>query len=47
MAQKTHVSIDTAQVEKYLGIAKYRYGIAEEKDKIGITTGLAWTEVGR
>ncbi|RPJ13952.1 MAG: endopeptidase La, partial [Deltaproteobacteria bacterium] len=43
---KTHVSIDTAQVEKYLGIAKYRYGIAEEKDKIGITTGLAWTEAG-
>jgi len=44
--QKTHVKIDKHQVEKYLGITKYRYGVAEEKDKVGITTGLAWTEVG-
>ena len=44
--KQTHVAIEKPQVEKYLGITKYRYGIAEEKDKIGITTGLAWTEVG-
>jgi ATP-dependent Lon protease len=44
--RKTHVKIDKHQVEKHLGIAKYRYGVAEEKDKVGITTGLAWTEVG-
>jgi ATP-dependent Lon protease len=42
----TSVNVDTAQVDAYLGITKYRYGVAEEKDKIGITTGLAWTEAG-
>jgi ATP-dependent Lon protease len=29
-----------------LGTPKYRYGLAEEHDKVGLTTGLAWTEVG-
>jgi ATP-dependent Lon protease len=33
-------------VQKFLGPGKYRYGTAEAQDQIGLTTGLAWTELG-
>jgi ATP-dependent Lon protease len=33
-------------IEKYLGIAKFRFGESEGKDSVGLTQGLAWTEVG-
>ncbi len=38
--------ISAQSVGKYLGTPKYRYGLAEEVDSVGLTTGLAWTEVG-
>ncbi len=41
---KTHVS--DKNLEHYLGVKRFNYGIAEEKDQIGQVTGLAWTQVG-
>ncbi len=38
--------ISPQAVEKYLGVPRYRFGLAEERDEIGLATGMAWTEVG-
>jgi ATP-dependent Lon protease len=38
--------IKVADLEHYLGVWRYRYDIAEEKDQVGQVKGLAWTEVG-
>jgi ATP-dependent Lon protease len=38
--------ITADKVTQYLGVPRYRSTMAEEKDEIGIATGLAWTEVG-
>jgi ATP-dependent Lon protease len=43
---KKKVIISSNSIAKYLGVPKYRHGEIEGKDKIGLTTGLAWTEVG-
>ena len=40
------VRVTSKTVEKYLGIPKFRHGETEEQDRVGLTTGLAWTEVG-
>jgi ATP-dependent Lon protease len=42
---KSYVVTDK-MVQKYLGPPRYRYGVAEQEDQIGLTTGLAWTELG-
>lgn len=38
--------IDVADLERYIGVRRYRYDLAHEKDQIGQVKGLAWTEVG-
>jgi len=38
--------ISKQSIAPYLGVAKFRYGLAEERDAIGLATGMAWTEVG-
>ena len=43
---KQQITIESADLEKYLGVRRFRYGLAEESDQIGQVTGLAWTEVG-
>ncbi|MDX1609935.1 MAG: endopeptidase La [Halofilum sp. (in: g-proteobacteria)] len=40
------VEVGPDQLEDYLGVRRYRYGLAEETDQVGQVTGLAWTEVG-
>ena len=42
--KKVHVTL--GNIEKYLGVKKFRYGLAEEFDQVGQVTGLAWTSVG-
>jgi ATP-dependent Lon protease len=44
--RKTKVKITTKNLNDYLGVQRYSYGLAEEKDQIGCVTGLAWTSVG-
>ncbi len=40
------VVITPQEVERYLGPRKFHYEVAEAKDRIGVTTGLVWTETG-
>jgi len=40
------VTVDSNNLDKYLGVRRFRYGKAEESNRVGQVTGLAWTEVG-
>ena len=40
------IRITPKKVQQFLGVPKFHYGLAEEHDQVGISTGLAWTEVG-
>src|SRR5207342_1863536 len=46
MSKKKSVKVEANNLADYLGVPKYRYGEVEDKDQIGIVTGLAWTDVG-
>ena len=42
----TTIGVDSEQLEHYLGVKKFRFGLAEEEDQVGQVTGLAVTSVG-
>lgn len=44
--QSKKISVSAKNTEKFLGVRKYRYGLAEAFDHVGQVTGLAWTSVG-
>jgi ATP-dependent Lon protease len=43
---KEKVTATTRNLDSFLGVRRFRYGMGEEKNEIGQVTGLAWTEVG-
>jgi len=40
------ITVDAANLDSFLGVRRFRYGKAEEENRVGQVTGLAWTEVG-
>lgn len=42
----TSIQVSSKTLEKWLGIPRYHFGITEDKDQVGVATGLAWTETG-
>jgi len=45
-AKRIKECVDAGNLEQFLGVRKYRYGLAEAQDQVGQVTGLAWTSVG-
>ncbi len=44
--EQRRLSITARNLDKYLGVQRYSYGMAEKNNQVGQVTGLAWTEVG-
>ena len=44
--ETTSVTVSADNLESHLGVAKFRFGLAEKDDQVGVVTGLAWTSVG-
>ena len=44
--EKVNTSVNEKDLNKLLGVQKFKYGEIEEENRIGVVTGLAWTEVG-
>ncbi len=44
--QSTRISVTSRNLEKYLGVKRFSFGVAEQNNQVGQVTGLAWTEVG-
>ena len=44
--ETTSVTVSSDNLESHLGVAKFRFGLAEKDDQVGVVTGLAWTSVG-
>lgn len=44
--KQTKITVTPENLENYLGVQRFRFGLAEEKDQVGQVSGLAWTEVG-
>jgi ATP-dependent Lon protease len=43
---ESSVKVTAQSIQKHLGVPRFRYGQVEEKDEIGLATGMAWTQVG-
>jgi len=46
VGKSKHLHLTRRNLEKYAGVPRYRHSETEQEDMVGVTTGLAWTEVG-
>ena len=44
--EKVNTSLNEIELSNFLGVQKFKYGEIEEENRVGVVTGLAWTEVG-
>jgi len=44
--KQTTIEVKNETISDYLGVQKFKYGEIDQEDRVGVVTGLAWTEVG-